>query len=381
MKNNLSKIILWAGSLKQALALVIILIIISFLAIMFPQHSEFSAGEITTWSVQNPGFSKFAEFFGLFSVFRSVPFLIIIFLFALNIIICTILHLVKLKNRFEHNNKIRLTGFLFLHVALLGILAGGFITTSSGMDGSIILTEGQVFRERADNYIKLSKGPMHKTGHKNFMVRLNKLDIVYERNVIPVKVTTNLEFRSENITKENVEISINHPYEFRGLEFTQDEIGFSPRISINDPEKGIVLLHSFIALKTFREGDNWQYTDFLPLSFLQNRIFLTLYPDHKREGNKITKTGELPKSPLLLFEEKNENGEVLSKGIIPFKGSAKIGKYLFEFHELRYWASFRVMEDPGYLIFVISILLALFSLILRYSEDLKKLFIKTGRGE
>ncbi|MEN8222214.1 MAG: cytochrome c biogenesis protein ResB, partial [Acidobacteriota bacterium] len=351
IKTILRKIIYGAGSLKLALFLVVILIVLSFLAIMFPQQSEYSASEISTWSEHNPGFASIAGYFGLFSVFRSIPFIVVIFFFALNIFICTILHIIELRTNAKLKNNIKLIGFIFLHFALLGILAGGFITTSFGMDGSILLTEGQVFTERADNYMKLSKGALRRKGHKNFMARLNKVEIEYEQKVLPVRVSTVLDFKKKNEEINGVKIEINHPYNFNNIEFTQDEIGYSPRMLIKDPVKKKILLNSFVALKTFRKGDLWEYKDFLPLPFLKNMVYLTLFPDHKILDNKIIKKGELAINPVLLYEERDEKGGLISEGVLPFKGSTRIGGLLFEFHELRYWASFKVVEDPGYLLF------------------------------
>jgi len=379
VRNNIIwKIIKWAGSLKLALVLVIALILLSFTALVIPQQSEFSSVDIELWSGQNSGLAFFSGALGFFSVFRSIPFLIVIILFAVNILICTILHLSGLKESSNYKRKtgIRTIGFLLLHIALIGILAGGFITTALGKDGSIILTEGQVFANKTENYIKFTSGSFSSRKDKDFRVRLSKVKIKYENKVIPVKVVTTLDFKSKTEEKNGVDIEINKPYSFGGFDFTQNEIGFSPRIIIRDPQKKQLMLNSFVALKTFREGENWQYRDFLPLPFLKNKVILTLFPDHKKDGNVITKTSELAGQPVLLFEERDEKDELVSSGVIPFRGSFKIGDYLFEFADLRYWASFRVVDDPGYIVFGLSIWLALFSLILRYSEDLISLFKK-----
>jgi len=367
-------IVSWAGSLKLALVLVLLLIILGLSAVIFPQQSDFSTADIKAWKVQHTVISKFGEILGLFSVFRSPVFLAVIILFALNILTCTILHLAELKVRPRDRGSVTSWGFLLLHISLLGILAGGFITTSSGMTGTILLTEGQVFTEQKKDYIILSSGPLRKKAHQKFKARLKKTTIVYARGTIPLQVSTVMDFRSQVEQIDNVEIRINHPYTFMGMAFTQDEIGFSPRISVRDPKSGETLLHSFVALKTFREGNNWNYTDFLPVDFLKNRVYLTLFPDHKDEGGKIRKTGELPGKPVLLFEERDPGGRIISKGIIPYGGKSQICGFEFGFHELRYWTSFIVKADPGYAVFGFSVWMGLFSLLLRYSAELKKLF-------
>ncbi len=364
------------GSSKLALYLVIALIILSFIGLIVPQESEFTNSDIKTWSNRNPLVTSIIESFGFFSVFRSIPFLIVIILFSINILACTFHQFYKdgKVSSFKGWPGIKKTGFLLLHLALIGILAGGFITTGFGMDGSIVLTEGQVFLEDHANYLKINEGPFREKTHSGISVRLKDVKITYEKKFFPIDVTTVLDFVDKDEKALNIPVQINKPFTFRGLSFIQDEIGFSPRIIIRDDSKKKYMLNSFIALKTFRHGVEWEYKDFLPLPFLKNRVVLTLFPDHKLINGKTVKTSEVVLNPVIHFEIEGGSGEIISEGILPFKGSSRVGDHIFTFADLRQWASFRVVKDPGYILFEISVWLCILSLILRYSGDLFSLF-------
>ena len=45
----------------------------------------------------------------------------------------------------------------------------------------------------------------------------------------------------------------------------------------------------------------------------KNRIVLTLYPSHEQRGNEIVKTSEKPDNPIIIVQEQDESGKVLSQ--------------------------------------------------------------------
>ncbi|MEN8154042.1 MAG: cytochrome c biogenesis protein ResB [Acidobacteriota bacterium] len=377
-KKILSKIISGISSSKFALYLVIALIILSIAGVLIPQQSEYTLKEIEKWSSANPLLSSIIRPLGFFHVFHSIFFLIVIVLFVINILSCTIVHFINEGGLRSLTGKagIKKTGFFLLHIGLIGILAGGFISTGFSLDGKIVLTEGQVFLERHDQYLRIVEGPLRKEIHKEFSTRLKDVKITYEKKFFPVDIITVLDFIDKENRALDIPVQINKPYTFRGFSFTLDEMGFSPRIVIRDDSKKKYMLNSFIALKTFRHGVEWEYKDFLPLPFLKNRVTLTLYPDHKLLNGKVVKTSEVVSKPVIKFEIEDGSGKIISTGIIPFKGSSKVGDHIFTFADLRHWASFRVVEDPGYLLFGISVWLSILSLLFRYSGELFSLFKK-----
>ncbi|MHC4694652.1 MAG: cytochrome c biogenesis protein ResB, partial [Planctomycetota bacterium] len=265
-------------------------------------------------------------------------------------------------------------GFFLLHISLIMLFAGGFWSAATKLDGYIVLTEGQRFAERHDSYVRLVEGPLRRERHKKFVVALKRVETKYEKQLYQTDVTSNLEILSGGKRAANGAVKFNKPFIFKGLSFTQAETGFSPRLVISEKESGKVLLDSFVALKTFRKAEEREYRDFLPLPFLKNRTIITLYPSYRMENGSATKTSEEPDKPLLLVEEEDESGEVVSQKYLHLKGEIALGKYSLGFTDLRHWSSFRVVEDPGYFVVYVSLWLGTGALLLRYFPDILRWF-------
>jgi hypothetical protein len=362
------------SSSKLALVLVGLLIIFALAGAILPQQGMLEPEQITQWQQAHPILTALLGPIGFFNIFHSWPFLINILLLALNTLTCTILRFLKeggisgLKGTIATE---RIGSFL-LHVSLILLLVGGFGSAGLKLDGAIVLTEGQSFREQHDGYLRLVEGPLRSESHKDFDVVLKNIQIEYERKKYPVDMTSNLEFFHQGRKLTDATVKVNEPFTFKNLAFTQDETGFSPRLVIRDKDNDNVLVNSFIALKTFRTKNGKEYKDFLPLSFLENKIIITLYPSYVENKGKLEKNGEEPDNPLLLIEVEDKTGQVISQ-VQLLKGSKiELGKYSFEFVDLRRWASFRIVQDPGYFVVSFSLWLGLLALILRYSPDLYK---------
>jgi len=267
-------------------------------------------------------------------------------------------------------------GFFSLHLSLILLFAGGFLTSATKMNARIVLTEGQTFEERHDNYLQLVEGPLRPERHTGAMVRLKKVQIKYEKKRYPVDVTSDLEFQSNKDKLVNGVIKVNYPFTYKGLAFTQDKTGFSPRLVIRDKKSKRMLFNSFIALQTFDTPTGKVYRDFLPLPFLKQTFTVTVFPSFSIDDGKIRKTGEDPENPLLLIEMTDPIRQVSAQGNAPLGGRIAMEEYIFFFTELRRWSGFMVVEDPGYLVVCVALWLGLGALILRYVPDLKRWFME-----
>ncbi len=78
-----------------ALVLIALLIVFSILGAILPQEGQVTSGELARWQFDAPTVTRLAEPIGLFHVFRSWSFVIIITVLTLNTLTCTILHLVR----------------------------------------------------------------------------------------------------------------------------------------------------------------------------------------------------------------------------------------------------------------------------------------------
>ena len=371
-----------ASSLKLALILVGLLIIISILGATLPQAGQYSLQDIKTWQESHAFLTTLLKPLGMFKAFHSIPFLIVIFLLALNTFTCTIKHFLQRGGLkcFKGQEGLQNSGFILLHLSLILIFAGGFWSSSTRMDGYIVLTEGQVFKEEAGNYIRLSRGPLRTVRHRGFSVRMKKIRDDYERGKFLIKTTANLEFTRDFKKIYPAVIKYNQPFTFRGIDFTLDQTGYSPGLLIWDKRTGRILVRSFLALKTFMQGKNRDYRDFLRLPFLKEKIIVTLYPHYTQQGEKKVKIGEKPVNPVLIIEKTNESGNIVRKAV-KLGEKVEFSNFSLQFTGLRNWASFRVADDPGYPLILLAVLIGISALILRYLKEFLTWFKRDPENE
>lgn len=369
----IKKIFKLLGSSILAIILVVVLIAFSLVGVLIPQNSMVSAKDMHIWQQQHQAITSAAQPIGFFHVFSSWPFIINIALLAINTFICTVSHFIK-EGRlscFKGPAGITRAGFYLLHIAILILLAGGFITAASKMDGYILLTEGQGFSEKNGTYLRYQKGPLHPGTKKTFTTFLKEVTPSFQQQSIMTSLSAQLEFYQTHDLNKTATIEINKPFTYNAMTFTIDETGFSPRILIKKKNSNTVLVNSFLALQTFTADSKRQYSDYLPLNFLKYKTVLTLYPAYMQKDGNYTKISEEPKNPLLLIESRDENGDVISSTQTKLGDKTEFEDYTIEFSQLSRWASFRVTEDPGYSWVWVSLWLSLVALILRYVQELK----------
>jgi len=376
MKTFLNSLLKVLSSSKLALTLVLVVILISAAGAMLPQQGMYTAHEIAQWQEAHPLVTSLLRPLGLFRAFHSILFLVTVSLLAVNTLTCTLLRMARVVRDggmavlFKGPAALRNTGFIVLHLSLILLFAGGALSVGLTMDGLTVLTEGQVFKEEHNNYIRLVEGPLRREYHRGFMLRLAKVRVKYEKGYA-VEMAADVETRESSGPVEKAEIKINEPFTYRGLDFTLNDVGYSPRVSIRDNKSGQLLVDSFVALKTFRDGPKRTYRDFLPLPvFLQKKqwVVITIIPAMDREENQ----------PLLQVNIEDENGQITAKGSVPMNGNIHVGEYDFAFTALRRSASLRVMDDPGYEIAAIALWLTLIGILSRYIPDIKGWFKASG---
>jgi cytochrome c biogenesis protein ResB len=376
MKTFLSPLLKVLSSSKLALVLVLVVILLSIAGAVLPQHGTYTAHEIAQWQETHPVITSLLRPLGLFKAFHSILFLATISLLALNTLTCTFLHMAhtvrnsRVTVLFKGPAALRNTGFIVLHLSLILLFAGGAFSAGFSMDGLMVFTEGQVLKEEHDSYIRLIESPLRKEYHRGFLMRLVKARATYE-NGYTVEMAADVETREIDGSIVKAEIKINKPFAYRGLDFTLNDVGFSPRVTIRDNKSGQLLVNSFVALKTFRDGPKRTYRDFLPLPvFLQKKqwVIVSVIPAVDREENQ----------PLLVVDIEDEDGRVTAHGEVLMNGRTHVGEYEFGFTGLRQCASFRVMEDPGYSVAAIALWLTLIGILLRYIPDIKGWFSREG---
>ncbi len=374
ISKSLSVLLKIVSSGKLALAIVLILMIFSFAGAVLPQTDRVNPEDILQWQQDHTLITPVAKQIGLFHVFTSWPFMITLIALGVNTLTCTALRFVR-DGGFAcltGPKRIEKAGFFLLHISLVILLVGGFITTALKLNGHIILTEGQTFVENHKSYLRIAEGPLRKESHKNFALKLNEITTEYQKAFYQTDVTSKLDVLEQGQKVKEATVKVNRPFTYKSFAFTHQDIGFSPRIEIKDKSTGRILFYSFVMLKTYDTENGKEYRDFLPLDFLENRTVITVYPDHVMKDGHAVKTSDEPLNPLIRIEAESQDGKIISKEYLTPGQEASMGEYVFKFADLRRWASFQVVDDPGYLTVCISLWLGLGALLLRYVPDMRK---------
>lgn len=364
------------GSSRLALTLVVLLILFSVAGALLPQEGLFGAAEIDQWQKSHPLVSRLMRPIGLFRVFHSPPFLVIIVLLALNTLACTVNFTIKEGGLsvLRGPTAVRNLGFIILHLSLIGLMAGGFLSAGFRLDGYSILTEGQEFREIHQGYTRLQEGPLRREQHTGFALRLEKVQVSHARDGGIAGISSNLMLTGNNVKHDGITVKVNRPFTYRGFSFTQDQTGFSPRLLIRHRQSGRIMVNSFLALKTFVSEREREYRDFLPLPLFKQRLIVTLFPAFTRVNGQLKKSGEEPDQPLLLVDMEDEKARPQNVGRLLLGKTMTLNDYEMAFTGLRRWSSFRVVHDPGYPVTWIALWLGVAALVLRYIPDLIRWF-------
>ena len=364
----LKKLLNAVSSSKLALVLVLFVMICAVIGVFIPQQGKINNYDIQNWQNTHPSITAILKPVGLFSAFHSWPFIIVLIALAVNITTGAVLKFKK-EGAFaaiKGPDALKMTGFLVLHIALLTFFIGGFMTSTLKLNADIVITEGETFVDHPSSYSRFAKGPLRPKTQKDFILLLKSVQVDYEKDKYKAGVTSSLEVYEKNKKIADAVIKANQPFSYKDMTFTINGAGFSPRVAIYENESNAFLFESYVTLRTLISEKGNTYDNQLLLPFLKNQTFVTLYPDHKADFGKVVKTSEVPNNPILIIEQKDENGNVLLKEHLPLGEKVVVDDVTFVFKELKQWASFKVIADPGYPVICAALVLGLLALAIKY---------------
>jgi len=379
------------ASTKFAIIITALILILALIGSFIPQtHQEDNINEHVL---------AFMQIIGFDNIFSSVFFIILIVLFAINLILCTIKLLPFARKQYKdidnlefheekrvvmnysyikdffRNNKFNITeqdniivaskyalgrySVIILHTAILIILLGAGVGHFFGFKGFMNILEGS-----DDNVIVLSSGEFIPLG---FEVHLNRFDIEYYDNTSrPKSFKSTIELIHENNTLLNKVIDVNSPLEHNGITFYQYSYGFYPSsdsrflftLVIDNKSKDFEIPFE----QSFKINNNifGKITDFAPT--------LAVNPD-----NTFTTKSEEMVNPAMLAEFYNRNGDPLFRSWISNKNISS-GDFTND-HNFRIifdklygiqYTGLSVKKDPGKMIVYLGFILMSLSLLMIY---------------
>jgi cytochrome c biogenesis protein ResB len=365
----------WIGMLASphlTLVVVVLLCVLSLIGAMVPQQGILEESGIRAWKQAHPVATRWLAPAGFFSAFNSPLFLISLLLLFLNTLACTCKSIFS-DGLFAGNSRgirLRRWGFLILHLSILVCIVGGFISSAFRMSGHLIVTEGQVIQDEHESYSKIVEGALRRERHGAFELELVDAIFTPAERWVPGRKAATVRLSDASSPSVTADIDFNYPLTFGNVTFTLREIGYAPHIKISSASRRIPPLEGFIALKVWGFNEERKHYDFLQLPQGGRRLSLTLYPSHEIRDGQVVKSSEALVNPVLQVFHEVMNGTKSPTQTIEPGGSARVGDMNIRFGELRQWAAFQVVHDPGYGIVCVSFWMAILALGLRYAPDI-----------
>ena len=387
---------------KLVSLLFLVFILLSILGTAIPQEALYSEQDFSLWQQENQGLAYLAEVLSLTRLFTSPVYIIVTWLLMLSVGICSVQRLFALLNseslpfpeagdlataahrrqfnfsqdfvsvcqevrknlpgRFwryaeqSENESVLFVltsgraggwGSLLFHASFLVVLTGVLLSIWTRAEGGIVLTEGQSYSGNAGVYASDATGG-RVPAPLPFQITLKDVQRPKTPKHGPRAIV--------RIKEGAGEISVHsignfHALEHRGFTFYLKDQGYSPLLRLQDSQ-GVVLFDGFIALKTSVSLEKNRFSDTFVTPRGSVRLGMALYPKQGDEPARLLLNVHRPDEPMRTVE--------LFLGETQTAGGLEIA-----FQGLRFWSSFRVVQDKGIAVIYAGFLLGVVGLCVR----------------
>lgn len=310
--------------------------------------------------------------------------------------------------------RLRETGNLAFHLALLGVLAGVAVSSLYGLRGEALIVEGgRSFANQPGDYDTLNLGRLATTtGLPPFTVRLDDFSADYQQDGAQVGAPTS--FRAVTRVRPRPGaaevrrvVAVNHPLSVDGMKLFLTGHGYAPVVVVRDASGQVV----YDDASVFLPKDGWmtstgvvKVTDarpqqlglsgvFLPTAALdRSRGPVSVFPAARRPmlfltgyAGSLGIDGGQPQSVYRLdttaMTQLRSGGKVWTVALRPGQTAPLPGgRGSVTFAGLREFAAFKVARDPGGGIVLASVVVALAGLVIALVLPQQRLWVRVGTG-
>lgn len=405
MKN----LITFLGSAKFAIILIILIVILSMLGSLVPQGDGQAIMDklSSIFGADAAAVHNFLINTGLIDIYSSIPFIILVSLFGINIIICTIKLFPFAKSGFDNENiKLKETsqvnmsesdfiqklsklgfrgqkngdtykavshekgryGVIILHFGIIIVLLGALIGRIAGFNGFMNILEGDF-----DDVAVLPTGELVPLG---FEVKCNDFTVEYYQNSNRAKsYTSNISIIENGKEVENVNIDVNKPLEYNGIYFYQTNFGVYPnknaKVKLTIDKKDGDKIHKLV---------NFNELFIIDGEFVAKIVDFAPTLSQNEEGKIFSSSDEM-NNPAVLIEvykvdEPIVRGWLLQK--YPDRGKIDelgINIIFNDLYGIEY-TGLSVKKDPGTPVVYIGFIFIIFGLIFIYCLNYTAIYFK-----
>jgi cytochrome c biogenesis protein len=259
---------------------------------------------------------------------------------------------------------------------MLVFLLGIIVSALARFDAEMVLAEGQTLALAEDRMLRINGKGRLSPALPGTLLTLSKFESRFEQDKYPVDFAAHLKLADGSEAAQEKTVRVNQPLRYGKWQIFLHRYGFAPRFELLDKDSRL-LFDAFVNLIISRP----EQEDYIDIPSQRLRIETRFFPDYRKDGEKAVSLSGIPKNPVMLIRAL-EDGESIGERYVPLGETAQFGEYRLTFAELRYWAWFGVVHDPGYGFIIVGFVLCVAGLVVRFvvSERWLRVMVEEKNG-
>ena len=266
-------------------------------------------------------------------------------------------------------------GSVVFHMSMLVFLLGTIISFLGRFDAEMVLAEGQSLSLVEDQLLRVNRKGSLSPALSGKLVTLKKFEATFKEDKYPVDYAAHLGVSDNFGADIEKTVRVNQPVRLDKWQIFLHRYGFAPRFELRDAQ-GRLFFDYFVNLIIPRP----EQTDYFDIPSHGLRVETRFFPDyHESEQGASTRSG-IPKNPMMRVRVLRDE-EPLGEKDVRLGETAGLGDIQLTFAELRYWAWFGIVYDPGYALIVLGFILCIAGLAIRFTISEKWLQVNVERQD
>jgi len=250
-----------------------------------------------------------------------------------------------------------LFGSVLFHLGIVIIFLAAPVSALTTFRGTIVVTEGIPIKLK-DAFISIEDKEIPALlGESSLFIK--ELRGEFYKGIYKYEFGGRL-----NIDGVDYDYSVNKAFNHKGFQFTLNEFGYSPWVTIKDAN-GNLLFDYFLNIRDMAGGDYFNLSE-------KKRIHVVFFPDFFREGDRIGNRSAEIKNPVIMVRFL-DSGREYAKDLIKLGEEKHIGDDIVSFKEVRPWGGFIIVRDSGVGLLWVGFIIGVLGLLLRFLSN-EKLF-------
>lgn len=274
---------------------------------------------------------------------HSVPMYLLAALFAVNLTLCTVGRLRWAMEKSDGKLKVAAWGSPILHVGLIVIMAGSFLSWLVGRETYYEIPVGETAQVAGAS------------GTIDMTIDDFRVDY-YEDDVSARQYTTDMTLTKRDGASKKAQAFVNGGVRFDGVSIIQQAYGWNSKVTLSTSK----------ASRTIDVKDE----EWIPMSADENgkRLGLTFYPDYREDDKSMAKKSLKDDNPRLLWVV-TEFGKPVAMDVLKVGEEATVGEGVrVKFDGYAYYTGLQAKYDPGVRVIFAGFLLFLVGLTIRYGS-------------